>query len=152
MPSELSRDSADKLKKAKSLLEALQIIAAEHQSYGVITVKQADKQGRFFFKSGRIQHASFPALAQIGEDALASFVSFKNPSFTYSVSETEAPGDQIDASPSKKNDANKLPNSLAMDLLISDFITQISPVAFEHVSDKRVPVKLLLYISLMGSL
>lgn len=155
MPSELSTESAQKLKKAKSLLEALHIIAAEHQSYGLITVRQGEIHGRFFFKAGRIQQASLVDPSLNGQDALDSFVSLKNPSFEYSLRKTPTPGDEIDASPvqggNEKRDeiAN---DATLIDLPIGDFIKQITPVAFDKDYDKQVPVRLLLYMSLIGTL
>jgi hypothetical protein len=135
MPAELSKNSADKIKKAKSLLEALRIIANEPLSFGTLKIQQDGKEGQLVFRSGLIIDAFFASDSSKGEESLTTFVSFKNPKFLYLPSE---PADPLNAS--------------TLNLPIGEYIAQITPVAFEQVSDKRIPVKLLLYMTWIGTL
>lgn len=134
MAASLSKENIKKIAKAKSLLEAVQILASEHEPSGMLAIKSAKKTGKLFFEAGRIRNAAFSPDAEEGEAALERLISLQNPKFSYTNSEAEQSSEAL------------------LDITISDYLAQIKPVKFDKVSDKKIPAKALFSISFLGGL
>lgn len=133
MATGLSPGNAKNVGRAKTLLQALQIIKTEPGATGLLIITTGPITGKLFFEKGFIRNARMSGGLE-GEAALEKLVGLRKTRFKYaSAKETAA-------------------DEKSLDLSISDFITQITPVEFAKVSDKRVPARALLTISFLGAL
>lgn len=98
-------------------------------------MSQDSKSGKLYLESGKVVQAQLSHESTEGEDALSGIISMKSPKFKYL---------EPDSAEAKTKD---------LDLPIEDLVRRITPASFESpLAEKRVPVKLLFYMTLIGTL